>query len=98
MGQGLLKRVPGSELGRLLHKVHSGMSECARHLLPAMPIDDADARRSQSLGGIDDMRKERPPGETVQDLRPRRVHALALSRCKDDNVECHRGIIAQARW
>ena len=35
------------------------------------------------------MAEQRPAGERMKDLRPRRAHALALARRENDDFQCH---------
>ena len=89
MRQCLLERVTGAKLRRLFDEDQIVGACRGRHLLAPVPVDDADARRLQRARGRDYVCKQRPPGKQMQYLGQIGVHALALARGKDDNIDGH---------
>jgi hypothetical protein len=57
-------------------------------------VDDADLPRREHVGRRDHVLDHRPACKDVQDLGQLRIHALALSRGKDDDVHGHLEIIS----
>src|SRR5258708_40188158 len=56
------------------------------HRLAAMAVDHADDLRRQLPCRVDDMRNERPAGETMQYLGRIRLHALAETGGAEDDI------------
>jgi hypothetical protein len=60
------------------------VGERGSDVLSGVPIDDVDRRRAHRARGVEDMSQERATRERLQDLRQRRIHALALPGGEND--------------
>ena len=87
-GSACITRVPGAELLLLQRPGDRRRRRCAR-APPRAPWPTTTHRRcgSSAARGVDHVREQRPAGERMQDLRQVRVHALALARGEDDDLE-----------
>lgn len=85
--QGRTDRVAGALLLVLHRGVRGGvdLGEMRLHLLTGMADDHDEMLGIQLSGGGDDMSDEGAATEGVQDLRGRRLHAGALTRCENDD-------------
>src|SRR5712691_7527513 len=90
MRHGLHHRVARAELRVLPDPDRSVFSHGLAHGLAAVAVDDADDLRRQALRRVDDMRDERPAGETMQHLGRIRLHALAETGGEDDDIHTER--------
>ncbi len=79
----------GTELLGLQGPFDLCVGEGGTHLLGAVAVDHDDLAGRQCARRIEHVRKQRPPGERVQDLGQLRAHALALTRGENDDFERH---------
>ena len=80
-------RVAGAKLRLLPDPGHISIGgKGLAHALPAMAVDDNNARRLERTRRGDDMRQQRHAGKLVQHLGKVGVHALALAGGEDDDI------------
>jgi hypothetical protein len=85
--QGLLDRVPGTELRLLAYEFDGRICECRWNRFPTVTVDDDCAIRRQRGGSLKRVTQHRLAAYRVQDLGQSGVHARSLARGKDDDVE-----------
>ncbi|OIQ86786.1 hypothetical protein GALL_313750 [mine drainage metagenome] len=88
----LQHRVAGAELRLLLAERRAGGGKRGADLLGAVADDDDAALRVELRGGIQHVREQRAPGQRLQHLGPRRLHAGALAGREHDDVQRRLGL------
>ena len=78
----------GAVLLGLMHPGKVGLAgERGQHLFAAMAVDDVDLLGMQRARGVEHMREHRSAGKRQQHLGARGLHAFALARGEDDDMQ-----------